>query len=99
MCSSRRSAATPTSSCWCSRSRSKPMTHIAFLGVGAMGLGMAARLAGSGQKVVAYDVSGEALARAEAAVCEAAGSAAEAVNGASVVVTMLATGVQVAAAY
>jgi 3-hydroxyisobutyrate dehydrogenase len=75
------------------------MTHIAFLGVGAMGLGMAARLAGSGQRVVAYDVSAEALARAAAAGCEAASSAAEAVSGASVVVTMLATGAQVAAAY
>ena len=75
------------------------MTHIAFLGVGAMGLGMAARLASSGQKVVAYDVSAEALARATAAGCEAASSAAEAVKGAAVVVTMLATGAQVAAAY
>ena len=75
------------------------MTHVAFLGVGAMGLGMAARLAASGQKVVAYDVSPEALARATAAGCEAAGSAAEAVRGASVVITMLATGAQVAAAY
>ncbi len=64
-----------------------------------MGLGMAARLAGSGQKVVAYDVSAEALARATAAGCEGAGSAAEAVKGASIVVTMLATGAQVAAAY
>ncbi|HZZ89939.1 MAG TPA: 3-hydroxyisobutyrate dehydrogenase [Caulobacteraceae bacterium] len=75
------------------------MTHIAFLGVGAMGLGMAARLAGSGQAVVAYDVSGEALARAAAAGCQTAGSAAEAVKGASIVVTMLATGAQVMQVY
>jgi len=53
------------------------MTHIAFLGVGAMGLGMAARLASSGQKVVAYDVSAEALARATAPGCEAASSGAQ----------------------
>jgi len=75
------------------------MSHVAFIGVGAMGLGMAARLAASGQKVVAYDVSPEALARASAAGCEAAGSAAEAVRGASIVVTMLATGAQVAVTY
>jgi 3-hydroxyisobutyrate dehydrogenase len=75
------------------------MTHIAFLGVGAMGLGMAGRLAGSGQTVVAYDVSADALARAAAAGCQTAGSAAEAVRGARVVVTMLATGAQVAQVY
>jgi 3-hydroxyisobutyrate dehydrogenase len=75
------------------------MSHIAFFGVGAMGLGMAARLAGSGQRVVAYDLSAEALARAAAAGCETAGSAGEAVAGAAVVVTMLATGAQVAAVY
>jgi 3-hydroxyisobutyrate dehydrogenase len=75
------------------------MSHVAFIGVGAMGLGMASRLAASGQKVVAYDVSAEALARATSAGCETAGSAAEAVRGASIVVTMLATGAQVAAIY
>jgi 3-hydroxyisobutyrate dehydrogenase len=75
------------------------MTHIAFLGVGAMGLGMAARLAASGQRVVAYDVSTEALTRAEAAGCEAARSAGDAVSGAAVVCTMLATGAQVAQTY
>jgi 3-hydroxyisobutyrate dehydrogenase len=75
------------------------MGHVAFLGVGAMGLGMATRLAGSGQAVVAYDVSAEALARAVAAGCTAAGSASEAVSGADVVITMLATGAQVASLY
>jgi 3-hydroxyisobutyrate dehydrogenase len=75
------------------------MTHVAFLGVGAMGLGMAARLAGAGQRVVAYDVNPEALARARAAGCESAASATAAVKGASVVITMLATGAQVRAAY
>jgi len=75
------------------------MSHVAFIGVGAMGLGMASRLAASGQTVVAYDVSPEALARATAAGCEAAASAADAVRGASIVVTMLATGAQVAALY
>jgi 3-hydroxyisobutyrate dehydrogenase len=75
------------------------MSHIAFLGVGAMGLGMAARLAGAGQAVVAYDVSPEALSRAADAGCRTAGSAAEAVAGADAVVTMLATGAQVAQVY
>ena len=68
------------------------MASIAFLGVGAMGLGMAANLAKSGQKVVAYDVSAEALGRAKAAGCEAAVSAEAAVKGAETVITMLPAG-------
>jgi 3-hydroxyisobutyrate dehydrogenase len=75
------------------------MSHIAFLGVGAMGLGMAANLAKSGQRVVAFDPSAEALARAAAAGCETAASAAEAVAGAATVITMLPAGVHVRAAY
>jgi 3-hydroxyisobutyrate dehydrogenase len=75
------------------------VTHIAFLGVGAMGLGMAANLAKSGQRVVAYDPSAEALAKAVAAGCEAAASAAEAVAGAATIVTMLPAGTHVRAAY
>jgi len=75
------------------------MTHVAFLGVGAMGLGMAANLAKSGQRVVAFDPSAEALARAAAAGCEAAASAAEAVAGAATVITMLPAGVHVRQAY
>ena len=75
------------------------MTHIAFLGVGAMGLGMAANLAKSGQRVVAFDPSAEALARATAAGCEPASSAVEAVAGAATVVTMLPAGVHVRRTY
>jgi 3-hydroxyisobutyrate dehydrogenase len=75
------------------------MTDIAFLGVGAMGLGMAANLAKSGQRVVAFDPSAEALARAKAAGCEAAASAAQAVAGAATVITMLPAGVHVRQAY
>src|SRR6202021_1682859 len=75
------------------------MTHIAFLGVGAMGLGMAANLAKSGQRVLAFDPSAEALARAKAAGCEAAASAAEAVIGRAPRVPMLPAGVHVRQAY
>jgi 3-hydroxyisobutyrate dehydrogenase len=75
------------------------MTHIAFLGVGAMGLGMSANLAKSGQRVVAFDVSDEALARAVAAGCERAASGAEAVTGAGSVITMLPAGAHVRRVY
>src|SRR5579885_2753485 len=75
------------------------MSHIAFLGVGAMGLGMAANLARSGQRVVAFDVSADALARAKERGCESAGSAAEAVAGADVVITMLPAGAHVRQVY
>jgi 3-hydroxyisobutyrate dehydrogenase len=75
------------------------MSHVAFLGVGAMGLGMAARLAQAGQRVVAFDVSAEALAKAKAAGCEAAGSAEEAVAGAATVITMLPAGAHVRQLY
>jgi 3-hydroxyisobutyrate dehydrogenase len=75
------------------------MSHIAFLGVGAMGLGMASNLARSGQRVVAFDVSAEAVGRAEAAGCEAAASAAAAVAGADVVITMLQSAAQVRQVY
>jgi 3-hydroxyisobutyrate dehydrogenase len=75
------------------------VTHIAFLGVGAMGVGMAANLVKSGQRVVAFDVAQPALARAKAVGCETAASAAEAVTGADVVVTMLQTAAQVRQVY
>jgi 3-hydroxyisobutyrate dehydrogenase len=65
------------------------MAHIAFLGVGAMGLGMAGNLAKSGQTVAAFDVSAEAMGKARERGCEVAASAAEAVAGADVVITML----------
>jgi 3-hydroxyisobutyrate dehydrogenase len=60
-----------------------------------MGLGMAARLVGAGQTVKAFDVVPEALARAEAAGCEAAASADAAVAGAATVITMLPAGAHV----
>jgi len=75
------------------------MDRYAFLGVGRMGSGMAESLVRGGKKVTAYDVSAEALAHAKAAGCVAANSAAEAVKGAEVVVTMLPAGADVREAY
>ncbi len=75
------------------------MSHIAFLGVGAMGAGMVGRLVQSGQKVVAFDVSEAALANAKALGCETAASADAAVAGASTVITMLPAGAHVRAVY
>jgi 3-hydroxyisobutyrate dehydrogenase len=75
------------------------MSHIAFLGVGAMGLGMAANLAKAGRPVVAYDVSDLALERARAAGCNVATDAADAVAGADTVITMLPAGRHVREVY
>src|SRR5262249_35966847 len=65
------------------------MTRIGFIGVGTMGLPMAANLVKKGFAVIAYDVNTEALKAAASAGMTAAASAAEAVAGAEVVVTML----------
>lgn len=75
------------------------MTSIAFIGLGNMGGGMAANLAKAGHDVRAFDLSAEALERAASAGCLAATSAAEAVSGAEVVVTMLPAGRHVTAVY
>jgi 3-hydroxyisobutyrate dehydrogenase len=75
------------------------MTAVAFIGLGNMGGGMAANLAAKGFEVRAFDLSAEALAKAEGAGCTAAPSAAEAVTGADAVVTMLPAGQHVAATY
>src|ERR1700757_5156011 len=61
----------------------------AFIGLGNMGSGMAAALARAGREVIAFDISAEVLDQARAAGCGAAGSAAAAVDGADVVITML----------
>ena len=75
------------------------MSHVAFLGVGAMGLGMAGNLVKAGEQVIAFDLSAEALGRAQASGCKPAASAVEAVTGADVVITMLQTAAQVRGAY
>jgi 3-hydroxyisobutyrate dehydrogenase len=72
---------------------------IAFIGLGNMGGGMAANLAAKGHAVRAFDLSAEALAKAVAAGCTAAQSAADAVAHADAIVTMLPAGAHVADVY
>ncbi|HKR86644.1 MAG TPA: 3-hydroxyisobutyrate dehydrogenase [Phenylobacterium sp.] len=73
--------------------------RIAFVGLGNMGGGMAANQAKAGRQVLAFDLSEAALARAVAAGCQAAASAAEAVSQADVVITMLPAGPHVRKVY
>jgi len=75
------------------------MTTIAFIGLGNMGAGMAANLAKAGQSVNAFDLAPVALERAAEVGCKVAVSAAEAVRGADVVVTMLPAGAHVRAVW
>jgi len=75
------------------------MAIIAFIGLGNMGGGMAANLAKAGHTVRAFDLSEEALAKADEAGCARAASAAEAIKGAEAVVTMLPAGKHVASVY
>jgi 3-hydroxyisobutyrate dehydrogenase len=70
------------------------MNKIGFIGLGAMGAGMAANLASSGAEVLAFDLSAAALDKAKAAGCTVVPSAA-AVAGADVVITMLPAGAHV----
>ena len=80
--------------------RSPPMTRIAFIGLGAMGGGMAAPPGdGRPRAVRAFDLSPAALDRAEAAGCRPAASAAEALEGAEAVITMLPAGPHVRKVY
>jgi 3-hydroxyisobutyrate dehydrogenase len=75
------------------------MTRIAFIGLGNMGGGMAANQAKAGHEVHAFDLSEAAVAKAVAAGCRAAASAAGAVADADVVITMLPAGPHVRAVY
>jgi 3-hydroxyisobutyrate dehydrogenase len=75
------------------------MARVAFIGLGNMGSGMAANLAKAGHDVRAFDLSEEALAKAEKCGCLRAESAAEAVAEAEAVVTMLPAGTHVRAVY
>ena len=68
------------------------MARIAFIGLGHMGGGMAPNLVKAGHEVRAFDLSEEALSKAESQGCGRAGSAEEAVRDAEVVVTMLPAG-------
>jgi 3-hydroxyisobutyrate dehydrogenase len=65
------------------------MARIAFIGLGHMGGGMAPNLAKAGHDVRAFDLVPEAVKHAAGGGCTAAGSAAEAVKDADVVITML----------
>jgi 3-hydroxyisobutyrate dehydrogenase len=75
------------------------MARVAFIGLGNMGGGMAANLAKAGHDVVAFDLSEDALLRAEARGCARAAFAAEAVAEAEAVVTMLPAGKHVREVY
>ncbi|MFN3388429.1 MAG: 3-hydroxyisobutyrate dehydrogenase [Allosphingosinicella sp.] len=75
------------------------MARVAFIGLGNMGGGMAANLVKAGHEVVAFDLSEDALAKAEANGCRRAASAAEAVKDAEAVVTMLPAGKHVRDVY
>ena len=75
------------------------ISRIAFVGLGNMGGGMAANQAKAGRQVMAFDLSEAAIARAVAAGCTAAGSAAEAIAQAEGGITMLPAGPHVRKVY
>jgi 3-hydroxyisobutyrate dehydrogenase len=75
------------------------MAKIAFIGLGNMGGGMAANLAKAGHEVIAFDLSEDALLRAEARGCARAATASEAAAGADAVITMLPAGKHVREVY
>jgi 3-hydroxyisobutyrate dehydrogenase len=75
------------------------MARVAFIGLGNMGGGMAANLVKAGHAVTAFDLSADALAKAEANGCARAASAEEAVADAEAVVTMLPAGKHVRQVY
>ncbi|MBP6379500.1 MAG: 3-hydroxyisobutyrate dehydrogenase [Sphingorhabdus sp.] len=72
---------------------------IAFIGLGNMGGGMAANLVKAGHSVNAFDLSAEALARAQENGCATFTSVREAVADAEAVVSMLPNGKIVDAVY
>jgi 3-hydroxyisobutyrate dehydrogenase len=65
------------------------VAKIAFIGLGHMGGGMAPNLAKAGHEVRAFDLVPEAVQHAAEGGCTPAGSAAEAISDADVVITML----------
>ena len=73
--------------------------RVAFIGLGNMGGGMAAKQAKAGREVAAFDLSAAAVDRAKGAGCTPALSAAEAVKAADVVITMLPAGPHVREIY
>ncbi len=75
------------------------MTRIAFIGLGNMGGGMAARHVAGGREVLAFDLSEAAVKKVVAAGALEAGSVAKAVEKADVVITMLPAGPHVRKVY
>ena len=75
------------------------MAKIAFIGLGHMGGGMAPNLAKAGHDVRAFDLVADAVQHAVEGGCSPAGSAAEAVKDADVVITMLPAAQHVRAVY
>ena len=75
------------------------MRTIAFIGLGNMGSGMAANQAKAGNRVIAFDLSADAMARALEHGCETADSAAAAVAEADIVLSMLPAGKHVRGLY
>ena len=75
------------------------MTRIGFIGVGTMGLPMAANLVKKGFAVTAFDMNPAAVKAAAEVGAAAAASAAEAVAGAELVITMLPSSPHVESAF
>ena len=75
------------------------MTRIGFIGVGTMGLPMAVNLVKKGFAVIAFDLNPAAVKAAAGVGTTAAASAAEAVAGADLVITMLPSSPHVESAF
>lgn len=73
--------------------------RIAFIGLGAMGTGMAANQVRKGRSVAAFDLVKEALERAKTNGCDVVGSTPDAVKDAEAVITMLPAGQHVLKVY
>lgn len=68
------------------------MTNVAFIGLGTMGLAMAQNIIAASHRVVGYDKATDAIANHVANGGIASSSAAEAADGAEIVITMLPNG-------
>jgi 3-hydroxyisobutyrate dehydrogenase len=75
------------------------MAHIGFIGLGHMGLPMAANLLASGHRVVGFDLSPANLAAAALAGVDVASDGVGAATGAHVLITMLPAGADTLAIY
>jgi 3-hydroxyisobutyrate dehydrogenase len=71
------------------------MTRVGWVGLGAMGLPMAGRVAGAGHEITAYDIDPARTASLSADGVKPAASITEASTGADVLVVMVATPAQV----